>query len=420
MACDTVFDAFRLATEYLGPELFKRASYRGIWLDLIQREEYKRGAGLTLSTFTVGRSEPTSDEETWVRRSAASDAKGSCGTTWNDVNYGHTETTYNPEEFGLRGPTICQDDLIYNWSAERFLELYLLALAKRSRRSIENRYLNIYSHFVPKNVTDASFTSYAGSTASPPLTGPDLLAYNEATCELTQEMLDTSAAELNEEGAQEGNSNGWITLGESGPIYPLYIGQEASQRILTNNAAVRQDRRDADSSKGDAAKLFNRMGATMVIKSFRHVINLFPPRYVYDGAAFDYIRVPTWVMTASSKGNVAQINPQWRSAPFEAAYVLSPWVFRSEVIRPVNAAAGLNWDPKTYFGEWKWVTGGSIINSTIGDDGDGVDCYDPIGKLGRHFAEYKYAPRPIYNDFGRMFIFRRCPTTEFSCPTCAS
>jgi len=417
MACDAPFDAFRLATEYLGEELYRRASYRGIWLNLIPREEYKRGAGLTLSSFTIGRSEPADDTETWPKVALTSGASytGSCGVTWNDVNYGFDEVTYSPEQFGLRGPIICQDDLIYNFKAERFLEAYLQALSVRSMRSIENRYANLYTHFVPKNVADSSFTSYAAGTGVVPTGGP-VLCMNEADCEITQEMLDTVAAELNENGTTNPNSSGWINLGEDGPLYPLYIGQNASARILLNNADLRQDARDADSSMGvesAGATLFKRIGATKRIKNFRHVINLFPPRYIYNGAIGCYVRINTWVMSAGTKGYVAEINPDWKAAPFEGLWVLNPWVFHSEIVRPVNAAAGLNWMPKSYFGEWQWVVGGQEID-------DGVDCYDPTKKLGRHFAEYKHAPRPIFPEFGRFIIFRRCPTTDYNCPTCVS
>lgn len=420
MACDAPFDAFRIATEYLGEELYRRASARSVWLPLIPRDEYTRGAGLTLSTFTIGRSEPTSDIETWSKVSSslvsggdANGGSGFCKTNWNDVDYGFEEVQYSPEQFGLRGPIICQDDLIYNFKADRFLEAYLQALTIRSMRSIDNRYQNIYSHLVPKNVTDASFTWYDGGSGTLPTTGPSL-CMNEATCELTQEMLDTVAAEHNELGATNPNSSGWIDLGQDGPIYPLLIGQLASQRILYNNADLRQDAAVVDAMKGtEAAMVFKRLGASKVIKNYRHVINLFPPRYIYVGKTGCYQRINTWVMSDGTKGHVAEINPDWKGAPFEAAFVLNPWVFTSEIIRPVNAAAGLSWTPKNYFGEWMWVTGGQDID-------DDVDCYDPTKKLGRHFAEYKHAPKPVFPEFGRMIIFRRCPADDYECPTCVS
>lgn len=410
MACPTPFDQFRLATEFLGETLYLRASWRDVWLNTIPKTDYGMGVGLVKSSFTIERSEPTSDTETWPLVALSTDGNytGSCGTIYNPVETGFSEVQYHPEQFGLSGPVICQDDLIWNFRAPEFLAKYLIQLELRNRKSVSNRLANIYTHFVPKSVANEDFSTAAGSTGDPPA-APSLVL-PVSLCEITQEMLDQVAAELNEQGASDPDSNGLITLGEDGPIYPLYIGQQASQRILLNNAELRQDRRFADMGKGNMAMLFQRLGATRVIKNFRHIINLFPPRYEYQGGA--YVRIPTWVMNAKTKGVGAEINPAWSAGPYEGLWVLSPWVFHEEIVRPANAVAGITWPYKSYFGEWTFITGGKEITET-------GDCFDPLKKLGRHFAEYKHASKPIFPQFGRFILFRRCPSANFDCVTCS-
>lgn len=409
MSCATPFDALRLPTESLGPELHLRASWRDIWLNLIPRNEYPRETGLTQSSFTIGRSEPVSDTETWA---AVAGNPNTCNVTWNDVNYGFDERTYAPEQFGLRGPVICQDELIFNFKPAEFLEKYIQALTKRSKKSVSNRLQNIYQHFVPKHrahSTDAG-TQYGAGTGAAGI-GNTINGVPVATCQIDQDMLDEIAAQLNEEGASDPNSNGWIDIGEDGPVYPLYIGQRASQQIQLNNAERRQDTRWAK-----PMDLLKRMGATRIIGNFRHVINLFPPRFNFVGN--QYVRVNTWRMIPGTKGFVAQINPDWRAAAYEGAFILNPWVFTERVIRPVNAAAGLNWPAKSYFGEWQFITGGKEI--TDNTEQGGTDCYDPTKKLGRHFAEYKHAAHPKFPEYGRMILFKRCELTDYSCTTCSS
>lgn len=409
MSCASPFDAFRMATESLGPELYRRASFKNVWLNVIPREEYPSNTGLTQSTFTIGRSEATSDTETW---SAVAANPNTCNVTWNDVQVGYDERTYSPEQFGLRGPVICQDELIFNFAAPSFLEAYLQQLTKRSERSIQNRLQNIYQHLVPKHrahATDAGTQYGAGTGAAP--TGATINGVPVATCQLSQEMLDEIAAQLNEEGASDANSSGWINLGDDGPIYPLLIGQRQSQEIQLNNSELRQDYRWAE-----PMQLLKRIGATRVIRNFRHVINLFPPRFNFVGN--QYVRVNTWRMANGTKGTVAQINPDWQVAAYEGAFVLNPWVFHEQLVRPVNAAAGLNWMAKDYFGEWLFLTGGKEI--TDNTEQAGTDCYDPTRKLGRHFAEYKHAAKPIFPSYGRMILFKRCELTDFSCTTCVS
>jgi hypothetical protein len=403
MACDTPFDAFRMATEALGDDIYYQASFRDIAINLIPRSEFPRGIGLTQSTFTLARSEPTDDLPDFdpITVSDMAGPAGLCATTYQDVPVGFTERTYTPEKFGWKGPVVCSDDLIYNFKAERFLSGYIAAIGKHTIRTIGNRLWAIYDHLVPKFVANESSTTVAGGTGAPPkvpgLTLPISL------CHLDQSMLDSQAIELMEVGATDPDSNGWINFGDEGPIFPLLIGPQASKNLQLNNAELRQDYRWAD-----PMPLLKRLGATRVIGNFRHVINLFPPRYNYDGTK--YVRVPTWLMPAATKGQKAVINTEWEQADFEGARILSPWVFHDEVIRPVNAAAGVTFGPKNYMGEWQFVVGGDNISTT--------KCFDPLQKLGAHFAEYHHAPRPIFPEYGRLLIFKRCQQ-NFACTTCS-
>lgn len=416
MACENPFDAFRLATESLPKDIYVRASYRSIFMNLVPRGTFPTGAGLVRSTFTIGRSEPTTDEPTFVPVTVTSGQTytGSCNTTYNDVPVGFQENTYGPEKFGWRGPIICQDDLMINYNMEDFLSLYVPAISKNTERTISNRFASIYTSFVPKWVANTDFHSVAGDISAHPPASPDL-TLDKSLCFLDQLMLDQVAATLNEEGASDPDTNGWITLGEDGPIYPLYIGQQASAQLLLENSELRQDRRFADMGEGNAAMLFKRIGATKVIKNFRHVINLFPPRYTYDANTGAYVRTPTWIMPSGTKGEVAEINPAWRaieSSPYEGAWVLSPWVFTSEILQSIASAAGLAWSPKNHVGEWQFIVGGKEISTT--------DCYDPLKKLGAHFAEYWHSPKPIYPVYGAFIIFSRCPGSTFPCANCIS
>ncbi len=403
MACDTPFDAFRMATESLGDDIYYRASFRDPAINLIPRSEYPRGTGLIQSTFTLGRSEPTTDEPDFdpITVSDMNQPAGLCATTYQDVPVGFDERTYTPEKFGWKGPVICSDDLIYNFKAERFLMGYIEAISKHTIRTIGNRLWAIYDHYVPKFIATATGIILPGGTGAPPKS--PVLTSATSTCHLDQSMLDQVAVELMEAGATDVDSNGWISFGDDGPLFPLLIGPQASKNLQLNNAELRQDYR-----WGEPSALLKRMGATRVIGNFRHVINLFPPRYNWDGTKF--IRVNTWLMPNGTKGQKAIINPEWEAADFEGARVLSPWVFHDEIIRPVNSAAGLNWTEKNYMGNWIFVVGGDNISTT--------KCFDPLNKLGAHFAEYHHAPRPIFPEYGRLIIFKRC-VPNYNCVACS-
>jgi len=413
MACSNVFDAFAIATENLADEVYRNASYRSVWLNAIPRGTFETGVGTVKTTFAIENSEPTSDAETWsqitntqVVGGSDGGAGGSCASDFNDVEVGYTSRTYNPEEFALRGPILCKDDLIYDHNVDTFLRAYIEEMTKRAQRSWEKRYEELYMKFASKlsvgngatlvdtenTITSIDFGSSGG----------------KSTSTLTQQLLDQVAVELIDRGATNPDSNGWISYGEDGPVFPLLIGLEASQQIALNNADLRNDFRHAESGKGGASELMSRMGATRSIKNFRHVPNLRPPRFTWTEVGNKYTRVPTYLMSAATKGKKAVLNPAYITAPYEAAIVMNPNVFTSEIVPPVNAAGGVSWNPTSYMGEWKWVTGGSKIQAS------NADCEDPLDKLGRHYAEFKHAPRPEFPNYGVTLIFKRACGTSGS------
>jgi len=455
--CLAHFDVLRLKVEDLGPTLYTRASWRDLWLNLIHREEWPMGAGLDRSAFTIGRSEPDTEEETWpaIAVSSGGNYTGSCGVTYNQVYVGHLEVHYKPEQFGLLGPLVCQDDLTLHWKSTDFWEKYFQAMEKRNQKSIIHRLGNIYMNYVPKWVASATgFAPVPGISGlvQPPPAAVDLngdtagsVAAGFPSCTLGQDHLDTVAQNLIEIGATDPDSNGWITWSPEGPVFPLNIGVEMSNRILLNNSELRRDYRAAFEGYGDANPVIARIGASRVIKNFRHIINLNPPRWaqVNNGQTITVVpatgttpavtytnssgktrlrRIPAWYMSTDSvnatKGKVAIINPQWQDpsiANVEGAVVMSPWVFHEEILRPVNAAPGMKWTPQNYFGEWQFVTGNDAL---IGFPDCPAGAQDPTHKQGRHVAEYRHAAKPIFPDYGALILYQRC-TTDWDCASCS-
>jgi hypothetical protein len=225
-----------------------------------------------------------------------------------------------------------------------------------------------------------------------------------------------------EEGADEGNTNGWITQGASGPEFPLLIGSWMSNRLMLNNSELRSDLNQSFQGWGEANPVIQRLGSKLVIKNFRHIISRFPPRWTSctmnagrvnagtASASNPLLRVPTFLNTAAStgeKGMIVTVNPDWRNpalANYEGAVVLNPWVMTEEVLQPVNSAPGMKWNAQNYFGEWQFVTG----NDALLDGSACTGVQDPLHKQGRHFAEYRHALKPIHTIFGRMFVYARC------------
>lgn len=407
-------------------------------MSIVPRESYPKGAGYVRSVFQISRSEPSSDEETWsaIQSLADNSDNGACAVTYNQTYVGMHEDTYKPEVFGLMGPLVCQDDLTMYWQSTEFWEKYFQALEKRNRRSVINRHANVYMQYSYKASANASFAYIAGHIATQPAPAAvDMTGLNGAnipTSELTQDMLDSTAIELMEEGADEPNSNGWITQGPDGPQFPLLIGSWMSHRLLLNNSELRSDWNQSFQGWGDANPVIKRLGASRTIKNFRHVVTRFPARWttctMTDGRvnagtadpANPLLRVPVFLSAAAGageKGQIVNVNPDWRDpalANYEAATVLNPWVMTEEVLQPVNSAPGMKFQPQNYFGEWDFVTGNDALLGISSCTG----IQDPTKKRGRHFAEYRHAFKPIFPLYGRVILFARC-AASYDTVTCS-
>jgi len=426
MSCPNPFDTLRMRTEFLGPQLYNRAVWLDPWLNLIKRSEWPVGAGLVQSSFEVGRSEPSTEEETWpaITTTSGSTFIGSCSASYTDVVTGYIERQYSPESFDLRGPLICQTDLTIHWNSVDFWEKYMIRLEQRNTRSIVNRHLNVYGSVVPKVVanSDGSVTKTDGVASAPASGALDLTGVSIPACGLDQSHLDTQVQELIMAGASAEDSGGWVTNLGSGPVWPLLIGIDASNQILLNNPDLREDFRQAYQGFGDAAPVIQRLGASRVIKNFRHMITATPPRWGINDSGALY-RISPWrmingnVTSGYGKGQISITNPDYINpgiAAVEGAIVLSPWVVEEQVLRPVNAAPGMRWTAQDYYGDWRFVSG---IEALLGMDGC-TNPSDPLHEFGRHFGKYKHGYKVIYPDYGRLFLFKRCPQVA-ECQACS-
>lgn len=385
------FDAMKVATESLASTVHRNATAQSLWLSAIPRGSYNKNTGLTQTTFTVENSQPTDDTESWsdiTLSTGAEDNFGACANSYTDINVGFTETTYGPSQFAMRGPVICSTDLLFDHNPQAFLSAYVQEMVKRSKKSWENKLITEYMKQAEKVELGASGAITVDSTRGTEL---ESLTLSGGSTALEQANLNSLAVRLIENGATEGDSNGFINLEDSGPVFPLVIGMEASNNLASNNADLRSDLR-----YGEPNQLLKAMGASRVIGNFRHVPTVNPIRFTESGGV--YTRVNQYVEASATKGKKYTINPAWRTATHEAAIVLNPNVLTTEVVTP--AGYGLDFDVANYGGEWQWVTGGDKIGAVAAGQ-------DSLETLGRHFAKYMAAFRPVRPQDGAVILFAR-------------
>lgn len=413
MACGSIFDAFRVATEYLSPELYRRAAFNSALISAIPSGTYPKHVGTSVSVQTIEPNELGAEHTggTAITQSAGATGaiENACSYAWTDLSVGFTEETYGPKQWGYRGPIFCKDSKYFEHNPDDFFEGYLRTMSDAVAQDLESFLFYHYARMVPIYVASATGFNALG-TASTTLTA------SAATSELTQQMLDKLTGLLIADRSipETADGSGLVSWGPSGPLWTLLADPEASGLILRNNADFRNDLRWADSGQGDGARLLHRIGVRESVKNYMHAPWILPQRFTHDGTK--YVQVPRFVSSAATKGTKSTVNPNWINpnvAMYGAALILTPYVMRKEWVSPDNTLGGNSFEPQSYMGEWTWKTGPEALQGLAGDA-----CYDPLHKFGRHLAEFKVAPAIGPNKrSGAIIFYRRCPNaaTVVSC-----
>jgi hypothetical protein len=400
MACN-VFDGLASATESLSNEVYGRLQPTSLWMNLVPRAPFPNNTGLEQTSFRQGNIEPP-DTSTWVAEALTSEENvaGACANDVDDVTWGYDNWIWAPEKKRFKGPLLCKEQFNYEHQPDKWLNGYIGRLSMFSDRvmsfRLQEHYLSLSNKYIAGNdvIIPGSYLPPGQSEATLPAIQP--------TSQITQSMLDQISLRLNEAGASEQTdptSYGYYNYGQSGPVYTLYIGQEASQQIVRNDPFLARVNNFSDMGKGDMSQLRLRLASAREYFSFKHVINMIPPRYNWNGSAL--VRVPVYINVANTgAGESAVFNPDWQTAEFEAAFVLHPLVMTDHPIEPQVNAGGLPFDPINYMGEWQFVVGGYKL---------GIDCPDPLDDFGQHWSTFKHAIEPVNPDYGYTILFKRCP-----------
>ena len=403
MAC-TAFDYVAEATENLPQTLYQKAKHLSIMQNVMPSEAFPKNKGKIQTSLQIAHSEPASVVPAWQSISGISEQvpAGACTLSRETAVLGYDESTYTPEAYGLYGPILCKDELTFEHMPTSFWERYETQLYQMNQRVRENRMLEHYMSLATKHVSTGTWNSTAGSALAA-TSGAATMPATQPTQDLCDDLLEYVAADLIAEGAQQEADvdQGFIQLGEMGPVWPLLVGTQTSMKIKRSD-----DERRNDTRYGEPNQLMLRLGATYVRYNFRHVPVVVPPRYSWNGAAL--VRVePYTASAASGKGYKYELSTAYKNAEYEAAIVLHPRVYTYKPVLPDTA--GLNFEASNYMGEWSFVTGAYKWDST---------CADPTDKYGRHVAEYRHAFEPVFPTFGRVILFKRCVDT-ITCSTCS-
>lgn len=390
-ACPDYFSGLRIATEHLGQEIYMSPSPATPYYNYIERGNFPKNSGVTMTNFTAGRVEPSSKSAGWSDVSLSNNivTGGACVDSFLDVGVGFNEQTFAPRKLQLKGPSICRDTLTYAHNPSQFIQRhYVPSLTNYTKRKIDLEFRDQTIKLGNKmSIVSGGFNLIFTGTSL-----PTVAPYSQ----LTWDWLDGIAARKIRDGAANAEQQ-VIELGPDGPVFPIFIGLEMLNQLVTNTSAVRGDFQYAYEGKGAMAETLRSIGASRQIKNWRFAPVTHPPRYDFAGGSL--VEREAFEDTAATHGTQATETALYRNAEFEAAVMPDPWQWKAQVVSPDSA--GLDFDATSWNGDWSFVTGGNRIVT-------GSVCFDPLHKWGAHFAEYVYAPEPIHTNYGWTVFYSRC------------
>jgi len=421
----------------IGQDIHKRVTHTSPWIDLVKKSAFPDGMGYKLTTLVYDRALPTTD--------AVGDTIMGGGAGWNDVgtvaaanefgasmldqpiadaadsvqgangdgsdsrnyvNFSKVIKQYNIKRAILESPRINVDDLRYAAHRQEQLRAVMDSLAESTRWSWENRnrseFDRLSDNVVACRTSATAFGTGKEGTLLEDLVDADTIGTVDdasagvsddtasgVTGDLSNAVMDKIYFQLVRKGAGR-NSYGR----ENGrPVFALVCSSQASFGLMTESDAIRNDIRYNSAKVSD---LIAPLGIEQSFRGFYHLIDDLSPRYAIatSGSAGNTVD-PVYPYKVTN--GIVTDNPDYDLAPFEAAYVLHPEVFETQIPAPFSGASGVNFDPVKYTGEFKWK---NILSESA----------NPDGTIGFFRGVLASASKPIKTEYGYTILFKRDTT----------
>lgn len=358
--------------------------------NLIERGILPEGVGFSYQKFLSTRSAITAGV-TWTDVDAPNGTSNNCTPTITDMSWSGVTKNYVAQQALLRSDPICFADASKGYMFEQ-------QVANNKKNLVDNIYemwddKDKEAFFINaghKVVCNAALTDYENATD---------FGATQATYQITQSVLDILYTNLIQDGAGEDA----YAYANGAPLITAIMSMERSRDIIKQDDSVRQDFRFAEENFGKEATLMKAWGIDKAYAGFLHCIDNRMPRWNWDGSG--YVTVPYWQDSSATIGTQSNVNPNYKTAQYEDIYLWHPKVVkRLTPPAPHSVGADTSFESVPYSGEIVWR---NIPNA----DSTSTE-FNPLGNIGRYWAQAVAAYEPNVTQWGYVIRCRRCPTVD--------
>jgi len=428
----------------IGADIHKRTLHTSAWMDLIKQTPFPEGMGYTQQTLIYDRALPTTDSTgnnsgvTWgsIAITATSDTLGTSQTIGSqplakaaeqfagdrgaDINDDNTAPTddarsyinfsrklkpYTLRRANVESPKISLEDLRFAAHRQDQLRAIMDLMTEATAYTWESRYRDEYER-LSANFMAAKATGTVVQTlvdAAGDGTGNDVYEDNsinngvfDLTTSGTGDSNITPDANISNaildkiyyQNVRKGAGRDAYGRENGRPVFALVCSSEASYQLQTE-AGFRDDVRY------NAARVSELIAPLGVEKSFRgyyHMVDDLAPRYTEATGVLE--RVLPYKVTLG----IVTDNPDYETAPLEAAFVLHSEVMESQIPNPFSGSNGLSFNACDYKGKFNWLNIAS-------------EDKNPDQTNGFFRGVLASASKPIKTEFGYVILFDRTSAT---------
>jgi hypothetical protein len=363
----------------LSKQIFAKRINTSIWHKLPNRIPWVDGMSVSQRVLTMERNLPD-DVDTWTEIGTNANATygGNCVPTPTTVQTGSTERSFKLYEKALKSLPICVKDIRNAFEAQQQSEASYNNLVRAVdyvwKRHNMARYYELSEHKV------IAAPGLPESSSHFPNTPAQWILNNKILKRFYQDLI-SDGAEY--DGGSLGSADGR-------PQLVLSCSAETSDALFAEagvNAAM------ISGASNRVPEVLAALGVERPLFGFYHTIEKLPRRWNYT--AGQWVEVQPYVKVAATNGYKDDINPLWKTAPFEDSIIYLPSVMDLAVPGTISTAGGGTSFGPNPMGKFTWL---NIQHPTD----------NPVNSWGFYYCEIECGAKPVHPEFGIVIRHLRC------------
>lgn len=322
---------------------------KSVWPSIVRREPWQTGIGVTPQNVEWQRPY-VEDENEWADVVLNTEVSGNqCLPPTDQVEINRITRDMKLQQKAIESVDFCVTDLLFTPDAEKQMGKIVNSLSEQARWTWIKRIRREY-HRVCKNkiILESGLTGHGEDNEDdegfPVGAVPTSMLVNGA--------LDFFYRELLLEGAAEDA----FTMSQGKPVFALITDVFTSRKLTRADDAIREDLRNSEM----ANSLLGPLGIDQTYNGFIHLLDDMPRRWDWVAASdagsgpSGWVERAPYIKVGTAPNAKIEINPDWVNAAYQDSYIFCPGVMNLLVPPSISGAAGADYMPQNYVGEFNF------------------------------------------------------------------